>query len=511
MAGMDDRITIPPLLDRSRHKAFVALIAIAVTEVVAQVAATGALKALLVGATGGRQAIILLVSTGVVAAAFNWGRDVMGEWLGLDYANHVRRALGRQALAVASCGGPGRFGTIAIRLTGDLSALKDWARGGVCGGIAGSLGLIGAVIAAWWTAGMAGLMATMVGPFLAVLAGLLLVTRLHGEVRERRKHKGRLSARIGDMLLGASASAAYASERRAIGTMHRAAKDALEAQTRQVAAESLMKLPALLTLPLGAAMAILLQGFGLSPTGGVAGWAALLFALSLASLACSQLMGALIHFVERRIAMAKLVELAELGNALSPAAPHGNTRLKTGRGLQLSWKGEVLVEAGGHRRIGRRTAEHWLSAVLFASDKVLAGGIAASEIRDIDWARRIAYAGPARGLARGPLDLVLAARRRAGQEEMRTALDLAGLPVDWVDENPVIDPLSPAVSEHVQARLRLARALAHGPRVLIIDDPWLSEDSPLMDRVRSWCAGRKVSLIEIGAAEDQKPGLRAVS
>jgi len=499
MAGAKD-IRIPPLLHATRHRAFALLIVIAVAEVVAQVAATGALKALLVGAAGGEQAVILLVTTGLAAAAFNWLRDVMGERLGLDYANHVRRALGRQALAVASRGGPGRFGTIAIRMTGDLSALKDWARGGVCGGIAGTLGLIGAVIAAWWTAGLAGLTATMVGPVLALLAGCLLAGRLHGEVRERRKHKGRLSAKIGDMLLGASASAAYAYERRAIGMMDRAARDALTAQTRQVAAASLMKLPALLTLPLGAAMAVVLQGYGLSPTGGVAGWAALLFALSLASLAASQLMGALIHFIERRIAMAKLHDIAAQGNTLPASAPRGDIRLKTGKGLRLTWKDEVLVEAGGYRNAPRHAATEWLDAVLFAGDDVAADDHRASAVRDIDWARRVAYAGPARGLVRGPLDLVLAARRRASEGDMRTALYLAGLPAEWVDDNRVIDPQSPQIGQATLARLRLARALCHSPRVLILDDPWLSEDEALIERVRLWCQRKAVSLIEISGS-----------
>ena len=105
--------------------------------------------------------------------------------------------------------------------------------------------------------------------------------------------------------------------------------------------------------------------------------------------------------------------------------------------------------------------------------------------------------------------MVLAARRRATPEAMADALAIAGLPSEWLDENPVIDPQSASLSEDVLARLRLARALCHGPRVLIIDDPWLAEDDALMARIRSFCRNQHVSLIEIVG---QTPSaLRAVS
>ena len=509
--GKHRALNLPRLLEPSRRGALAGLVAVTVGEVSAHVAAAAALKALLVGAVAGGQAVTLLLVTGVMAAGLHWARDVMSERVGLDYANHVRRVLGRQALAVASRGGPGRFGTIAIRMTGDLSALKDWARFGVCGGIAGGLGLIGAVLAAWWTAGPPGLTAAVIGPSLGVLLALMLTSRLDGTVRERRRQKGRLSARIGDMLLGASASAAYAAERRAVGEMNRAARGVLEAQTRQVSVASLMRLPALVTLPFGAATAVILQSYGFSPTSGVAGWAALLFTLSLASLACSQLMEALLQVVERRIAVAKLSELVALAQTAPASAPNGRTRLKQGDGVCLSLKGRLLIEAGAHRAVSRTEASAWLPAVLFAEEGVEAGGVNAQSIRDIDWARRIAYAGPSRGLARAPIDLALAARRRASPQALREALVLAGLPQGWADHNPVIDPQSAEIEQAQLARLRLARALAHGPRVLIVDDAWLEADRCLMARVRDWCAERRVSLIEIVSEGHEAPTLRAAS
>lgn len=507
---MQPPIHIPKLLNQSRRTTFWLLVGFATCEVLAQVAATGVLKALLVGATGGLNAIVFLVATGLVAAGFSYIRDVSGERIGLDYANHVRRALAHQAIALAGRDGSGRFGTVALRMTGDLSALKDWARIGVCGGLAGMLGLVGAILAGWMTAGWAGLAATLIGPTIAAITLVVLIARLNREVRERRQHKGRLSARIGDLLLGARASAAYASERRAISSMDKAANDALSAQTRQVGTESLMRLPALLALPFGAATAVALEGFGLAPTGGMAGWAALLFALSLASLACAQISSAAAQFVERRVAMAKLVDLVEKASTISPASPKGSLRLKAGLGMGLTVDGTELVKPGQWATYSREQAADWLLPVLTGHAGVFADGIHAAKVRDIDWARRVAYAGPDRGLIRGRLDLVLAARRRASEAALKDALGLAGLPVSLIEDNPVIDPQSTSLDEDFRARLRLARALAHGPRVLILDDPWLFQDGALMARLHAWCRTHHVSLIEIRLNSSAEPGFRAV-
>lgn len=492
-------IQIPNLLHPDRRAAFWGLVGIAACEVAAQVAATGVLKGLLVGATGGVEAIILLTITGLAAAGFSFARDVTGERLGLEYANHVRRALARQAIAVASGKGPSRFGIVALRMTGDLSALKDWAQIGVCGGLAGVLGLIGAILAAWMTAGWAGLMATLIGPLVALTAISLLIGRLHRDVRERRRRKGRLSATIGDLLLGASASAAYAAEPRAIAIMDKAASAALTAQTRQVGTETLIRLPALLALPFGASMAVLLERFGLQPTGGMAGWAALLFALSLASLACAQLTKGAAQFVERRIAIDKLNDLVAIANTVRPVTPRGKIRFKKGPGVSLVYNDTQLIEPGQQIAYPRGDANIWLNDVLEAHDGVSVNDVAAPQFRNIDWARRIAYAGPARGLTRGRLELVLAARRQARPEAIRCALNLAGLPESLLDDDQKIDPQTTAISEDMCARLRLARAVAHDPRLLIIDDPWLSEDTALMSRVRLWCAQNQISLIVIVA------------
>lgn len=494
--SQNEQLRLPRLIEGGRQRSFALLLGVSIVEVGAQVAAAGVLKALLVGVTSGTMAISLLIATGLGAALCAWAREVMGERLGLDYVNHVRQALARHALTMASTGGPGRFGTIAIRMTGDLSALKDWASRGVCGGVAGLLGLAGAIYAAWWTAGWAGLAATLAGPVFAFCIGIGLTPLLLARIRQRRKQRGRLSAKIGDMLLGASAAVGYGAEARIIRPVDRAGREILEAQTRQVSVSSLMRLPVLLTLPVGAAVAVYLSGLGYSPTGGVAGWAALLFSLSLAGLAVSHLVGAVEQTVERRVAVAKLRDLLDVARASAQPKSDASMRLRTGPGLSLKVSGRKIVGAGVQVEIYRHAAD-WLEDVLSAAPTVCVGGKKASRIRAIDWPRRVAYAGPARGLHRGRLDDVLAAKRKAPAQAIVEALELVDLPGEWTEHPPMIDPQSPSFSESIQARLRLARALVHGPRILIIDDPWLTVDETLIKRVQAWCQTRPVSLIHI--------------
>lgn len=502
-------LALPGLLDGDRKAGFALLLVVTVGEVFAQVAAAGALKAVLVGATSGPWAAISLAASGLGAAWFAWGRAILGERFGLRYVRDVRQVLARHAICVASSGGPGRFGTIAIRMTGDLSAIKDWASKGVCGGLAATLGLLGAVVSAWWTAGLAGLGAVAVGPILAILVCLAMYAVLVGCVRERRREKGRLSAKIGDMLLGASSTAAYGAEARAIRPVDRAADAAIDAQLKETVVSGVLQLPALLTVPLGAATAVVMMMYGLAPTGGAAGWAALLFALSLAALAVSLGIGAVVQFAERRIAVAKLHDLVDLANATSNPVPPGEIRLKGGRGGRLSVNGATLLEAGGRARWSRRSITPALESILSAASSVHLDDVCACDIAAIDWARRLAYVGPRRGLARGRIDLVLAAKRKASPEAMAEAFGVASLPLRWLDDSQLIDPQSTAFDEWTLSRLRLARALCHKPRIVIVDDPWLTDDKALMERLDAWCRERAVSLAVI--EENAPPHLSIAS
>ena len=486
---------LPGLMEGGRKTALLYLMGLSLGEVLAQVAAAAALKSVLVGFSTGPLAATSLMITGLAAAVFAWGRTVFGERFGLSYVNDIRLQLARQAIAVASCGGPGQFGTIAIRMTGDLTAIKDWANKGICGGIAGCLGLIGGVFSAYIAAGYAGLITALAGPVLAILLLPLLYQGLQGRVRQRRKSKGRLSARIGHLLLSATPIAAYGAEQRAIRPIERVNRDVLSSTSHEVARSSLFQMPALLTLPLGAALAVILANYGLSPTDGVAGWAALLFAFSLTALALSLIGNAIVQLAERNIALARLHDLMGQANATVPSAPTGSQRLPPGPALSLSVHGETLAQAGETVFMPRANFEAVLPVILQGDASVCVDNHKANQIASVDWARRVAYAGALRPLPRGRIEQVLAAKRVASASRMKRALTVAGLPSDLLEDKAVLDPSSPALSPGMKARLQLARALSHRPRLLLLDDAALAQDTAIMAHLITFCEAQGVTLI----------------
>ena len=487
----------PGLLDGGRRLALTQLVGLALAEAVGHVAVAAALKALLLDVVDGAAAAAwLLIAASAVFALF-WARSVFAEAFGLGYANDVRHALAAQAIRAA--GGRGRLGTISIRMTGDLNALSLWADRGICGGVTAIATLGGALGAAWVAIGPHGLAAVLAGPVAAVALMFFLARPLEAAIRSRRAARGLLSAWSGDLVLGAPAAAAYSAEARFAGKIRTAGRQTVTAGVAEARLVALARGTALLALPVGASVLAASPQAVDAVLAGPAAWAGALFALSLAASSVRSLAGAFIAALERRVAMRKLIQLTDQAYAAPAAAPAGDERLPPGPGLSLSVDGALLAGAGGFTSIAREQAADWLARVRSGDEGVRVDDIEAGQVSGTDWARRVAYCGPGLPLPRGRLREILSAKRLAEEKTLGPVLKLVDLAPDQAELQGVIDPQKHPAGEALLSRLRLARALLHRPRLLIIDDPWISSELALAARLVRWAADRGVTLIMIDA------------
>ncbi len=494
---MLDQLTTPRFLEGGRKAAFLYLLAIAIGEVAAQVLAAASVKAVVTGSSDGILAAVSLLLSGGLAATLGWLRNLRGERLGLSYVNDLRRTLARQAIAVSSGGGPGRFGTLAIRMHGDLNAIRDWANIGVCGGVAGLIGLIGAFSSAWLAARAPGVLACAIAAALSLAVVAIGIPGMSIRIAGHRRARGRLSAKVGDLLLGAGAAAAYSAQSRAIRPVRKAGEAVLDSAYSESRLHGALLIPVMLVVPLGAAFVVLLESNDLSIVDEAGGWATLLFALGLTALALRLLADAAFQVVEHRIAMRRIHELVDHANEMPSESHAGRRRLPPGSGMELKVGDTTLIGAGENVTRPRKLHVEQLELVGKCDGTVSVDGISAPEIYPVDWARRVALVGPSRPLRRGRLSQVIAAKRNAGQAVAEEALCVAGLDDLDLITDPLIDPWSTSYSEWTIARLRLVRALCHKPRVVIVDDPWLSTDEDLVQRLACHCRRRGISLLTI--------------
>ena len=494
---MQGELAIPRFLEGGRKAAFLNLLAIAIGEVAAQVLAAASVKAVVTGTSDGLLAAASLLLSGSLAATLGWLRNLRGERLGLSYVNELRRMLARQAIAVSSGGGPGRFGTLAIRMHGDLNAIRDWANIGVCGGVAGLIGLVGAFSSAWLAARAPGVVACAIAATLSAAVVAMGIPGMSVRIAGHRRTRGRLSAKVGDLLLGAGAAAAYSAQNRAIRPVRKAGEAVLESAYRESRLRGALLIPVMLTVPLGAAFVVLLEASGPSIVEEAGGWATLLFALGLTALALRLLADAAFQFVEHRIAMHRIDELIDRANEMPSESHAGHRRLPPGPGMELKVGDITLVGAGENATRSRDRHVEYLELVGNGDGAVSVDGLSAAEVYPLDWARRVAMVGPSRPLRRGRLSQVIAAKRNAEEAVAREALSVAGLGDLDTTSDPLIDPWSTHLSEWTIARLRLVRALCHRPRVVIVDDPWLSTDGNLTKRLTRHCRQRGISLLTI--------------
>lgn len=243
---------LPPLFSGGRSRLFAGLIVIgvlqAVTAVIVALATRDTFNALLVGQSvrasgsfgfGMTPTLIILLAAAGAGVWLRWRGDLEAERFGQSYVHAVRVALFRRLTGVGAEALRTRAsGALALRFSGDLTALRNWVSLGlarlVVSGLAVGLTLAALVWIEPVVAAALALALVMVG-CIAFGLGPSLTSRAR-IVRDRR---GSLAGVIQDRIGGLAAVEAFGQERREvrrIAKKSRAVRDACVRRARSVAA-----------------------------------------------------------------------------------------------------------------------------------------------------------------------------------------------------------------------------------------------------------------------------------
>jgi ATP-binding cassette, subfamily B, bacterial len=469
---------IPRLLAPQRRIALAQLAALAVVEATAMTGVALALKSATEGVASGViewPPVALLSILGVLAATLGWERVVATADFGMRYANELRANLARHAIALASVNKRRRLGTMAMRMTGDLNALRDWAATGLSD-LAASAGACLAAIA---------ILASVLGGFgLAIVLGavvlngllaLVMFSQLSRAARDVRRTRGRVSALAGDIVLGAAAIDTFRGGRREGRRLKKRSEQLREATVRSRRIAAMLAAPAAATTALATVVTLLLSGQGLSGMQTPGDWASFMFGLGFLAAGLAGGTRAVDGYVAYAVARHRVQHLAAQIVRPGKAPSHAPASASVGgvQGLELPASstihkpGEVVtIAAGGDPSDAyKRVLE-------------LARSGAGVKLNGEPLCRRnLAIVSPAVPLLRGSVrrNLTLG-RKGATESEVVSAMKLANLDTAVWSLESVIDPALELSDPWTSACLRLARAIAHKPRVILVAEPTFMVD-----------------------------------
>lgn len=430
-----------------------------------------------IGLSGGALAAAALGSF-----AAGWFRSVVAEDLGMAYANDLRAMLAAHA---ALPGKRRRLGALAVRLTGDINPMRDWASLGLSDTAAGAAMVVSAIIVLTQAAGTPGLIAGA-----AVIAGAFLwFIALRGSLLQAltalRVSRGRVAAAAGDIVLGAGAIARFDAIGREQRRLDRRATQLRADAVRRRRWAAALEAPAALAAPAIVVLMLIVPGKGLD----AGGWALVLFAAGLVGLGLRALAravdshGAFVVARRRMQAAAARIEEAAPAGALRAPRPRPDTPLFS---FALPQVGEIKLGSGDvvlvHAAQSARAIEA-LQRVAAQNGGGLLNGVRIEALLAKEVARKVGIATPGIPLLRASLRRNLSLRRAtASTKEMHAALRAVGLSRSRWKLETRIDPALSFPDEHTQALMRIARAIAHKPDVLIVAEPILqfSPDTPAM-------------------------------
>lgn len=227
----------PELFTGARRRGFALLIAAgfgqgAALAAMALLMKTGLDRAFAGVASGdSRRTYLLFASLALCALAagvLKWFAHVEAERIGQSYAHALRMRLFRRLVA-AGAQPKGKRGAVLLRLSGDLTPLRQWVSRGLAQLIVSGLTMAMAIVAlAWINWRIAAAVAITLG--VAAASSIALSRRLGDTTADARRQRGRLANRAGEVIDDdepASKSPNARDERRRLRRLSRGVRDAL--------------------------------------------------------------------------------------------------------------------------------------------------------------------------------------------------------------------------------------------------------------------------------------------
>ncbi len=433
--------------------------------------------------------IATLAGAAVIAAGSSWLRAITAEDFGLRWSNDLRVKLADHAV-VASNRRQRRLGTLTVRMTGDVNAARDWVSIGLPSLVVGGFNAIAAIAALYTVAGGAAAIFGVVSLSVLCVLIALLAAPLYRNTRALRRARGRVSSQVGDIAVAAPSLAWFDARRWSARRTRGRGEEVRQASVRRKRITEFLRSPVALIAPLGVAIAAL----GIASPVGIGGWTAMLFALGLLTTSALALVAAADGYLSYVAARQRLAILAEEAKATRADWHEGETPFARGEGAEI----EVSVDGDTSARTAspgvsvgvvhgdNRAAFGVVDAMARGGVSVRIDGSALIDLKPRDRARRIGWVSPNAPLIRASVRANLRLRvSHANDERLLAAALAAGLDLSAEDLEHRLDPAADPLDPDLDARLRLARAIAHKPRVIFIADPALAADPQFAETIHA--------------------------
>lgn len=449
-------------------------------------------------------AVAGLAGTGIALLLLRVRERVDAERLGQDYVMKTRlRLFARLAAAPARDAGGARLGITMNRMVGDLGALKNWVSRGLAQIIVAGVSLLGALAALAMVAPAA--VWPMVGLAVVVVVTIIgLMPALRRSVREMRHQRGRLAAHLGDVLPALSSVVHAGQTRREWRRMRARSRVLADASVSRAGITSLTTALPDAVFPLGVALLVYLSVTGALALPELVSAMALL-GLTMASL--RDIVRAWSYRVAFDAARERLLRLLSGPMLPRPSRP---SDLCSDVPLALEFRAlrhgvlerlDLRIEAG--ERVALVGATGCGKSTLLAlaarlcdpeAGEVRLGGDCMTSIAPESLASVVRLVSPDLSLLRGTVRSNIG--YGAAADDVEAAARTCAVDAACLDRK--VHDGARNLPAGLAARVRLARAVAARPRVLLVDDPALLADASGRDALRRVIETARATIVVAG-------------